>query len=132
MVTWCGCNITIMNFVYFGHILHPAATNLHCGFVENFMQSMRFWKMSIDQSKKKFLQHLKILFVKWWFKPNNISRSIFLVFVVDFCYFEPIFLQSTFLFTFCSVEYLLIRRVFWQFLLDGIQNLVYDVWWVVW
>ena len=51
-----------------------------------------------------------------------------LIFVVFKINFEPTFLQSIFLFTFCSVKYLLIRRVFRQSLLDGIRNLLYDVW----
>ena len=38
--------------------------------------------------------------------------------------FEPACLQSLFVFTFCRVEYLLIRRVFRQPLLDGIWNLL--------
>ena len=36
LVTRCGCNLTIMVFVYFGHILHTPVTYLHCVSVENF------------------------------------------------------------------------------------------------
>ena len=90
--------------------------------------------MSIDQSKKKFC-NICGYFVEWWAKANNISRSIFwlllFIFGVFKINFEPTFLQSIFIFTFYCVEYLLIRRVFRQPLMDGIWNLLYDVWWVV-
>ena len=42
-----------MPFVYFGHILHVAVTNLHCVSAESSMWFTRLWKMSIDQLKKK-------------------------------------------------------------------------------
>ena len=93
-------------------------------------------KMSIDQSKKYLCSICGYCFAEWWFKPNNISRSIFwflsLIFGVFKTNFEPNFLQSNFVFTFCCVEYLLIGWVFPQSLLYGIRNLLYDVWWVVW
>ena len=30
LVTRCGCNLSIMAFVYFAYILHTAVTKLHC------------------------------------------------------------------------------------------------------
>ena len=74
-------------------------------------------------------------FVEWWVKPNNILRSIFwflsLIFSVFKINFEPTFLQSIFVFTFCCVEDLLIRRVFLQSLLVGIRNLLSQIKWNV-
>ena len=37
-VTRFGYNLTIMPYVYFGHILHTAVTNLHCVSVQNIMR----------------------------------------------------------------------------------------------
>ena len=92
--------------------------------------------MSVDQWKKNFCNIFEYCFVGWWVKPNNISRSIFcfllLVFGVFKINFEPNFFQSVFVFTVWCIEYLLIRRVFRQSLLDEIRNLLYDVWFVVW
>ena len=124
-----------MSFAYFGYILHETVTNLHCVSVENYMWSMRLWKMSIDQLKKHFCNICVYCFIEWWVKPNIISRSIFwflsLIFGVFKINFEPTFLQSIFVFTFCCIEYLLIRRVFRRSVVDGIRNLLYDVWWMV-
>ena len=92
--------------------------------------------MSVDQWKKNFCNTFEYCFVGWWVKRNNISRSIFwfllLVFGLFKINFEPTFFQSVFVFTVWCVEYLLIRRVFRQSLLDEIRNLLYDVWFVVW
>ena len=92
--------------------------------------------MSFGQLKKYFCNICGHCFFEWWVKPNNISRSIFcflwLIFGVFKISFEPTFLQCIFVFTFCCVEYLLIRWAFWQSLLDGISDLHYDVWWMVW
>ena len=80
-------------------------------------------------------KYMKVSFLFTLFY-RNISSFIFLflslifgVFEIDF---EPIFLQNIFVFTFCCDEYLLVRQVFRRSLLDGIRNLLYDVWWVVW
>ena len=87
--------------------------------------------MSPDQFKKKFVDTALL---------NGELKQIifqdpFLVSVVDFGVFkiklELTFFQSTFRFTFCYVEYLLISQIFCQCLLDGIRNLLYDIWWVV-
>ena len=43
MVVWCGFNLTIMPFLYFGHILHTAVTSLHCDYIK-----MRLHKISIS------------------------------------------------------------------------------------
>ena len=48
-----GCNLTIMPFVYFRHILQTAVTN-------------DFGKcMLVDQSKKKFCNICGYCFVEW-------------------------------------------------------------------
>ena len=69
--------------------------------------------MSIDQLNKYFCNIWGYCFVEWWAKPNSISGSIFwflwLIFGVFKINFEPTFLESIFVFTFCCVEHLLIR-----------------------
>ena len=71
--------------------------------------------MSIDKLKKFFCNICGYCFVEWWVNPD-ISRSIFwflsLIFGVFKINFETTFSQSIFVFTFCCVEYLLIKRFF--------------------
>ena len=67
-----GCNLTIMPFVYFRHILQTAVTN-------------DFGKcMLVDQSKKKFCNICGYCFVEWWIKPNNISKYFLVLWFLFF------------------------------------------------
>ena len=95
-----------MPFVYFGHILHTTVTNKFS--VENVMHSMRLWKIFVNQSKKMFATFLDNCFAEWLIKPNNILSSIYLILPLIFgifkISFELSFLQSIFVFKFCSFE----------------------------
>ena len=58
------------------------------------MQSMRLWKMSVDQWKGNFCNSCEYYFVDWWVKAD-ISSSSFLFFSLAFCVFKINFMTKT-------------------------------------
>ena len=85
MVTRCGCNLTIMPFVYLGHNMHTAVTNLHCVYVENSMWSSLSLLFSLEN-------------VYWWIEEKFLQYPA--LFFGFYCWFL-VYLKSTLNLLFC-------------------------------
>ena len=135
MVTRCGCNLTIIPFVYFGYILHTAVNNLNCVSDENFMWSVGLCKKLLDLSKKNFVTIVNAVLLN-----GGLNEIIFPDLVIGFWRWFLVYLQVTLkplLFRTFSYSHFALLNVssldeFSTVSVGSNSKLLYGVRWVIW
>ena len=79
-----------MPFVYFGHMLHKALTNLHCVSVENFISLWDYRKCLLINWRKIFAMFEDIALLN-----GELSQIIFQDLFFSFCHWFLVYLKLT-------------------------------------
>ena len=77
LIKWFRCDVFIMSFDDFWHIVHAAVADFNCIVVENFVKFVASWKMLCYQMKECLCNVCWNGFAKGWVKPYYVLLSCF-------------------------------------------------------
>ena len=77
LIKWFRCDVFIMSFDDFWHIVHAAVADFNCIVVENFVKFVASWKMLCYQMKECLCNVCWNGVAKGWVKPYYVLLSCF-------------------------------------------------------